>query len=98
MVGGLWGRMIYGSLSVYLLFIPEALRGQGWGTALMQRAEAEPVAQGCRGVLLDTFSFQARPFYERLGFHVYATIEDYPTGHSFFSMQKRLNAAAQPSS
>ena len=40
--------------------------------------------------LLSTFSFQARPFYEQLGYALIGTLEDYPEGHSLFFMTKRL--------
>lgn len=92
-VGGLWGRTMYCWLSIVLLVVPEPLRRRGLGTMLMRRAEAEALARGCRGALLDTFSFQARAFYERLGYRVYATVEDYPPGHCFFSMKKLLGPA-----
>jgi hypothetical protein len=56
----------------------------------MRRAEAVAAARGCVGVWLDTFSFQARPFYERLGYSVFGTLEDNPRGGARFFMQKRL--------
>jgi ribosomal protein S18 acetylase RimI-like enzyme len=91
-IGGLWGRTLYGWLYIHLLVVPEELRRRGLGTRLMRLAENEALARGCRGALLDTFSFQARPFYERLGYQVYATIEDYPPGHRCYSMKKSLAA------
>ncbi len=90
-IGGLWGRTIYEWLYINILFVPQALRGAGLGTALMHRAEAEARARNCRGALVDTFSFQARPFYERLGYRVMATVADYPPGHSCFFLSRRLD-------
>lgn len=46
-VGGLWGSTAYGWLHVDLLVVPEAARGQGAGTRIMDLAEAEAVARGC---------------------------------------------------
>jgi len=89
-LGGLTGRYAYRWLFVELLHVPEALRGTGIGTDLMRRAEAEALARGCIGVWLDTFSFQARGFYERLGYAVFGTIEDYPPGHARHFLAKRL--------
>lgn len=43
---------------------------------------------------LDTFDFQARPFYERHGYEVFGTLDDYPPGHSRFFLRKDL--ALQP--
>lgn len=68
--------------------MPETLRGSGLGASLMRRAEEEAVRRGCRGAWLDTFSFQARGFYERLGYTVFGTIQDYPPGHRRHFMQK----------
>jgi GNAT superfamily N-acetyltransferase len=87
-IGGLWGGTMYSHLHIDLLFIPRELRKAGIGRRLMGDAEAEAVLRGCRGAWLDTFSFQARGFYERLGFAVFGTIEDYPPGHYRFFMKK----------
>jgi hypothetical protein len=46
--------------------------------------------RGCHGVWLDTFTFQARGFYERLGYSVFGAIEDYPPGHSRHFLKKDL--------
>lgn len=89
-VGGLWGRCSYRWLFVEYLAVPEAYRGLDHGTALMQRAETIARAEGCVGVWLDTFSFQARGFYEKLGFTLCGQIDDFPPGHQRFFLQKRL--------
>ena len=89
-LGGLWGRTAYDWLFVELLFVPESLRGRGVGTELMMRAETEAVARGCRSAWLDTFEFQARAFYERLGYSCFGELEDYPVGASRYFMRKRL--------
>ncbi len=88
-VGGLWGRTIYDWLAIELLVVPEALRGQGLGTSLLARAEQEARARGCIGAWLDTFSFQARGFYEKLGYALAGTIPDHPIGGARYFMMKR---------
>lgn len=89
-VGGLWGKTVYQWLFVEWFALPDAHRGQGHGTALMREAERIARAQGCIGIWLDTFEFQARGFYEKLGFEVFGTLEDHPVGQSRFFMRKRL--------
>jgi GNAT superfamily N-acetyltransferase len=89
-VGGLWGATAWQWLFVRLLWLPEALRGKGLGRDLLRRAEAEAVKRGCGKVWLDTYSFQARGFYEKLGYSVFGTLEDYPPGHRRYFLQKRL--------
>jgi GNAT superfamily N-acetyltransferase len=92
-VGGLMGHTFYGWLFVFLFFLPEDLRRRGLGAELLRQAEAEARARGCVGVHLDTFSFQARPFYEKQGYAVFGTIEDQPPGHRRHYMMKRLDDA-----
>jgi GNAT superfamily N-acetyltransferase len=89
-VGGLWGRIAYTWLFVELLAVPEKWRGQSYGTALMQEAERIAHAEHCMGIWLDTFDFQARGFYEKLGFEIFGTLDDIPLGHCRYFMRKRL--------
>ncbi len=89
-VGGLWGRTVYGWLYVELLFVPEPLRGKGIGSELLLRAEAEAVRRGCHNSWLDTYEFQARGFYERLGYTCFGELAEYPAGYSRFFMKKEL--------
>jgi GNAT superfamily N-acetyltransferase len=89
--GGLWGATGYGWLFVQFLYVPEPLRGRGFGSALLLRAEAEALARGCRGVWLNTFEFQARGFYERMGYECFGELADYPVGFSRYFMRKALS-------
>lgn len=68
----------------------ESANGHGVGRSLLAAAEREAANRGCRGVYLDTFDFQARPFYERVGYTVFGAQDDYPPGHRRFFMQKDL--------
>ncbi len=90
-IGGLWGNSGYDWLFVHLLVVPESLRGQGVGRQLMSLAESEAVSRGCHGVWLDTFEFQARSFYERLGYECFGQLGNYPKGFSRFFMKKVLS-------
>lgn len=90
-VGGLWGRIAYDWLFIELLAVPESHRGEGHGEALMAQAEALARHHGCAGIWLDTYAFQARGFYEKLGFAVFGTLADHPRGQSRFFLQKRLD-------
>ena len=91
-VGGLWGHSLYEWLFVELLFIPEPLRRAGLGRSLMLQAEAIAGERNCIGVWLDTFAFQALPFYQKLGYTVFGELQDHPRGISQYWLQKRLNA------
>jgi GNAT superfamily N-acetyltransferase len=93
-VGGLWGSTANSYLHIDLLFLPNELRRIGLGRRLMKDAEEEAIRRGCRGAWLDTYSFQARGFYERIGYAVFGAIPDYPPGHSRFFLMKALSSGA----
>jgi GNAT superfamily N-acetyltransferase len=88
--GWSWGETCY----VRNFFIPAHLRGRGLGTQLMADVETEARKRGCRQIMLETHSFQAPGFYQKLGFAVTGRVEHYPIGHSYLTMIKRL--AAEP--
>ena len=65
------------------------LAGRGVGRELMDRAETRARERGCHSAWLDTFSFQARGFYEKRGYEEFGQL-DYPPDHHRHFMQKRL--------
>jgi GNAT superfamily N-acetyltransferase len=89
-IGGLTGYALYDWMFVQFLAVPEELRGQGHGRRLMEEAEAWARDNGLAGMWLDTFSFQAPEFYEKLGFTVFGTIEDHPPGSRRHFLSKRF--------
>jgi GNAT superfamily N-acetyltransferase len=91
--GGLWGYTVFGWLHVQMLFVPEQLRGLGIGSALMAAAEAAAWERACHGVYVDTFSFQAAPFYRKLGFMPFGVLDDFPPGHRRLFFRKRFGVA-----
>ncbi len=88
--GGLWADTYWDWMFVAMLVVPEPLRGRGVGSDLLAQAETEAAHRGCVGAWLDTFSFQARPFYERHGYTLLGEIQDYPAPHSRFFLSKRF--------
>jgi len=74
-----------------MIVVPEALRGRGAGTRLMQAAEAEARRRECRHMWLETYSFQARPFYEKLGFRVFGHLDGPGPIYPRFFMTKILS-------
>lgn len=89
--GGLWGTASYRWLFIQYLALPPAMQGQGLGRALIAAAEEEARRLGCVGLWLDTFSFQAQGFYEKLGFATFGTIADYPPGEQRHFLAKRID-------
>ncbi len=89
-MGGLLGQLWGGWLHVTHLWIAKDVRGLGHGGRLMTAAEDYARSRGAIGATLETHSFQARPFYERLGYELFGTLEGYPPGHSKFFLKKML--------
>jgi GNAT superfamily N-acetyltransferase len=89
-LGGLLGDIWAAWLHVAMLAVAARARGHGFGKELMKRAELYAVERGCANAFLDTFSFQARGFYEKLGYRVFGTLENHPAGHQHYFMTKQL--------
>ena len=90
LAGGLLGETYWGWLHVDNLWMEDAARRQGLGTRLLALAEEEGRRRGCKYAYLDTLSFQARPFYEKLGYELFATQDDMPLGHTRWFLKKEL--------
>ncbi len=88
-VAGLAGSTEWEWLFIDTLFVAEPVRRQGCGRQLMSHAEAEAMRRGCLHAHLNTFDFQALPFYQKLGYEVFGKLDDYPLGHALYFMQKR---------
>jgi GNAT superfamily N-acetyltransferase len=89
--GGMRGECYGGWLFIRYLFLPEDLRRQGLGAAVLARAEESARRRGCLGAWVDTFAFQARPFYEKQGYALFGTIEGLPPGHARHFLMKRFS-------
>jgi GNAT superfamily N-acetyltransferase len=90
--GGFWGSTLFQWLRIEMLFVPPPLRGLGVGSALMALAERDARDRGCRGAYVDTFSFQAVPFYQKQGFTQFGVLEHFPPGHSRIYFRKHFRA------
>ena len=91
-VGGTFALLNWNWLDIALLWVAPALRGTGLGHRLLTTIEEVAAARGCTRAHLDTFSYQARPFYERHGYELFGTLDDYPPGHRRFFLKKALRS------
>jgi GNAT superfamily N-acetyltransferase len=89
-IGGAVGRYWHGWVYVDLFWIDEAVRGQDLGTRVMDALEAHALQLGAIGVHLTTYSWQARPFYEKRGYTVFGELGPYPEGHTCYWLSKKL--------
>ena len=85
-LGNVWARWLY----VDYVWVDRSIRGKGHASRLMKAAEQGAIARGCAHSFLGTFSFQARPLYEKLGYHVFGEERDHPKGHTHYLLTKRL--------
>lgn len=83
-----WGRAV-----LACLWVDEPYRGHGLGSMLIRTAEDAAREKGCYYLCLGTIDFQARPLYEKHGFQVFTTNENFPRGHNAWSLSKRLDHA-----
>jgi GNAT superfamily N-acetyltransferase len=88
--GGLVGATSWDWFYIELLWLPEGLRGRGFGRRLLALAENEARGRGAHHAFLDTFSFQAPDFYTRQGYEIFGELPDFPPGHRRYYLWKRL--------
>lgn len=77
--------------TIYDLWVEETFRGQGMASALMREAEHEAREHGCYLVLVGTFDWQAKPFYDKHGYMLIETMTGIPKGHEHYFLKKRLD-------
>jgi len=74
-VGGVIGRLAADSVYMEIVYNDENVRGTGLGSKAMRLVEDEAKTLGAREAWLYTMSFQAKPFYEKLGYHQFAELK-----------------------
>jgi GNAT superfamily N-acetyltransferase len=86
--GELWGRSVH----IAAMWVAESQRGQGHGSALLTAVEDYAATNGATLSYLETTSFQARPFYESLGYRVFGELVGIDEGVTLFFLRKDLQA------
>ncbi len=79
-VGGIVGEVWMTVLFIQFFWIEERFRGQGHGTTLIEKIEAEARGFGAVRSYLDTMSVQAPDFYRSCGYEPFGAIDGYPGG------------------
>jgi GNAT superfamily N-acetyltransferase len=83
-IGGLLADTYWQYLEIHKLWVSDASR-------LLEAAEAEARRRGCKQAFLDTFSFQAPGFYQKLGYREFGRLEEFGGEHSRYYLHKRLD-------
>lgn len=90
-IAGCVGRMYCWNVAyIDTLWVDEIFRGKGLGSKLLDKVERIAKQKGCYLIHLDTFSFQAKEFYEKQGYEVFGVLEDCPKGHCRYYLKKCL--------
>lgn len=90
LVGGLAAWTWGGLCGIDLLWVREDSRGDGWGSRLLQAAEAEARRRGCDRVTVSSFTFQAPAFYRGHGYAETGRTLGIPGGHADVHLFKSL--------
>ncbi|WP_448556694.1 GNAT family N-acetyltransferase [Thalassotalea montiporae] len=88
--GGMRATAFWNYCIIELLWLSPNARGLGVGAKLIAAAEKYALEKGFKYMRTETLSFQARPFYEKLGFRVFGELADYPKGHTTYCLVKEL--------
>ncbi|MCF9002364.1 GNAT family N-acetyltransferase [Pseudomonas syringae] len=89
-VGGLVGRTSMGVFFINYFYLPDSLRGKGYGTRMLLQAEQLAALRGCRVALLFTMEIQAPTFYVKNGYEIFGRVECTPEGNARLFMRKPI--------
>lgn len=88
--GGIRGVIYYGCMYIDELWVKDDYRGQGYGKNLMFKAEELSKNKNCNFITLNTMDFEAREFYENLGYIVEFERKGYLKSSICYSLRKNL--------
>ena len=88
--GGITIEIFYGQLHIKLLFVEDAYRKYGIGKKLMEEALNFGREMKCSQAFVETMSFQAFEFYQKLGFLLEFTRTGYICGAKDHYLRKDL--------
>ena len=87
-IAGAAGRTFGNWLQLSTLWVSDNYRGQQLGAKILAKLELAAKDRGCKKCILDTLNFQAMPFYQKYGYEVVWTQQEYPkTGCKYFMVK-----------
>lgn len=89
-LGGIRAVCYWNTMHIELLWLAENTRGKGIGKSLLAAAESFAKENNCEKVFVETTSWQAKPFYEKVGYILFAKLNDRPKGFVSYYLTKNL--------
>ena len=86
--GCVQARTAYTWLCIQKLWMDPEIRGQGFAKKLVLEAERIALERGCHSAHVDTLSCQAPEFYQKLGYEIFAELDNYSAGNKRCFLKK----------
>lgn len=88
-IAGITGFTVWERAGVSTLWVAESHRGNGIGTKLLAQAEKIAAEKGARQIETNSMSFQGIGFFEKHGYKVFGSLDNYPAGYycNFYTKQ-----------
>lgn len=92
-IAGISGQISHNfkSLDISVLWVKEEFRKCGYGTLLLENVEKEAFEKGIALVYLGTLGFQAKDFYIKKGYEVFAVLDEAALNNKVYFVKKILN-------
>jgi mutator protein MutT len=95
-VGAIVVQLFWEQLHIKYLFVDESYRGQGIARRLMHHALEFGKKKGCQFAFVETMSFQAPEFYQKMGFTIEFSRSGYGENTAFHYLKKPLDGTTAP--
>ncbi len=89
-IGGALGYIIWNWYHLTDFYISEEYRNKGIGKQVIQEIEQFAKRNHAMGVKIDSWSFQAPKFYQKLGYIVWGEFKDCPPGTIHYYLYKKF--------
>jgi len=89
-IAGIAGWTWANACEITTLWVDQQHRKKGFGKKLLEEAEREAIMNHCSVISLRSYDFQAPLFYEKYGYKTEHIIDDFPPGHRYYYLLKRL--------
>ncbi|NRA84114.1 MAG: GNAT family N-acetyltransferase [Gammaproteobacteria bacterium] len=88
LIGGIYAQLTWGWCCIELLWIDDKYRGHNLARELVNKIEQHANDEGIDNFKVETASFQALEFYQKMGYELYATLDNFPIGHQNHYLNK----------